>query len=87
MPFTKKENEFLVKNGYEELPSASCYAKPNNNISIHKSEKGEFYIYITKERYIRGNHYGASSGVSVCYFKTIPDIFKILDALSGFAIS
>lgn len=86
MNFTKEHDKFLQEKGFEYLPSLYCYAKPNDSISIMRAEKGEFYIHLTKTKYIRGEKYNQGGGTFIGYFKNLEDIFKITKALSGLKI-
>lgn len=86
MELNKKDIRLIVSKGYEYLDSKWCYAKVGKNISIMQSEKKDFYIHFTKEKYQRGKTFEANEGVCVRYFKTMEEVFKMLDILEKYQI-
>ena len=87
MKLNQKEQLLLEERGYEYLDGQWCYAKVGKNIAIKQSEKNNFYVEFTKDQYSRGKNFDAGSGVTVTYFKTIEEVFKIIDILEKYAIS
>lgn len=83
---TDDQRSFLAINDYEWLDGRHVYAKVGGNIAIHQSESKDFYIKITRDKYIRGVNYDTSTGVFVGYFKELQELFAIVTVLSKYTI-
>lgn len=85
MKLKKKQIKLLESKGYEEVSACYCYAKSGKNISIHQAQDKNFYVHFTKESYTRGNKFEAT-GICLRYFKTLKELFSIVDLLEKYKI-